>query len=92
MGKVDGIFISTNKVVLDSLIGDGIDIRVVYPKPNLKGEYMKRYRERGSHQDFIDTLNMNWDDWLAELEARDDCKKHVLSSGEYITDALPWLH
>ena len=56
IGKVDIIFTSTHKEVIDAMIAAGIDFTIVYPSVELKDEYLKRYRERGSDDSFIGLL------------------------------------
>ena len=32
-----------------------------------KDEYLRRYKERGNEQSFIDLIDSKWDEWLHEL-------------------------
>lgn len=88
IGRVNYIFISTNPVILKELYKSGIDIILVYPKFELKEEYIKRYKDRGSSDDFIEMLNRNWHDWITELHEQTYCSQIELDSGEYLSNIL----
>jgi len=77
------LFISTNPAVLSRLYGFAIEL--IYPDISLKSEYMDRYRDRGSHSDFIAVMDSYWNDWVAELAEQDYCTHHVLDTGEYVS-------
>lgn len=81
------VFISTNPVTLDELKRQGLDFLLIYPDVSLKDEYMTRYKERGSHEDFINTLDEHWDNWITELEGY-ECNKIKVGQGEYLSDVL----
>jgi hypothetical protein len=55
------IFISSHKEVRDALVENGLEFTLVYPKKELKEEYLKRYKERGSPDGFINLISNNWD-------------------------------
>jgi len=85
--KVDYIFISTNIVALDALSEKGIEYILVYPQRGLKEEYLNRYRERGSHIDFIGTMDRYWDGWMTECEENTQPEEtYRLGAGEYIAE------
>ncbi len=88
MNYIEDIFISTNPVVLRDLYKDGIVATLVYPSIELKSEYMLRYRERGSEESFINMIDVNWDNWLNELNEQTYCKQIILKSGEYLIDYI----
>lgn len=88
IGKVKYIFISTNPVVLKQLYKLDISITLIYPKNNLKEKYIKRFIKRGSHKDFIDMLNNNWDKWINELKEQDYCRHIVLNDNQYLEDIV----
>jgi hypothetical protein len=88
IGKVDYIFISTNPVSLKRLNEIGIEINLVYPKLYLKNEYLKRYKERGSTEEFINMLDENWHDWISELHEQTYCNQIELESGQYLSGIL----
>lgn len=88
IGKVDYIFTSTNPVVLNELNKQGIEITLVYPKLELKEEYLSRYKERVSPVEFIEMIDENWYKWIDELHQQTYCNQIELDSGEYLSDIL----
>lgn len=86
--KINYIFISTNPVVLKELYKQKIKVNLIYPDINLKNEYLLRFVKRGSHSDFIKTLDKYWDDWINELNKQNYCKQTVLKSGEYLQNVI----
>lgn len=84
----DYLFISTNPIVLKELTRQSIDIVLIYPHISLKEEYMIRYRNRGSSDDFIKMIDKNWEKWITELDEINFCKKIVLESNEYIKNKI----
>jgi hypothetical protein len=88
IGKVDYIFIATDPDGLKLLNNEGFDILLVYPKKELRGEYLDRYIERDSSCDFIGAFMKYWDPWIDELSKQTYCKHIVLESGEYLLDIL----
>ena len=93
--SVDYIFVSSHQEVRDALNLAKVPYVVVYPHEVCKAEYLKRFKDRGSPESFIQTLSTHWDTWLRTM--RDaiydvQCRKAlVLASGEYLSDALPLL-
>jgi hypothetical protein len=80
------IFISSHKEVRDALVENNLEFTLVYPKRELKEEYLKRYKERGSSESFINLLNNNWDNWIEELENQKGCTHIQLESGQFISN------
>lgn len=88
MDKVDYVFISTNPVVLKKLHKDGVNIKLVYPQKKLKKEYFKRFIDRESSEDFMNTLDKYWHDWITELQQQKYCQHIILKSGQYLQDVI----
>ena len=82
------IFISSHKDVRDALVDNGLEFTLVYPKENLKCEYLERYKQRGSPQVFIDLIDKNWSVWLSECRSQTGCKHIELESGKFIMNVL----
>ena len=82
------IFISSHKEVRDALVANGLKFTLVYPKENLKEEYLQRYKERGSSQAFIDLIDKNWSNWLFELHRQAGCTHIELESGQFISNVM----
>ena len=88
IGKVDVILISSHKDVRDALVENNIKFTLVYPEKSLKDEYLKRYKERGNDDKFIQLLESNWENWMNELNNQKGCNHIILQSGEYISDKI----
>jgi hypothetical protein len=88
INKVDYIFISTNPIGLKELYKQGIEITLIYPKIGLKEEYLQRYKNRESSDEFINRLNEEWVNWITELRSQNYCKHIILDKNQYITDIL----
>ena len=84
--NVDYIFISTEPEGLKLLQNNGFDIILIYPRNELRNEYLDRYIERDSPYDFIGAFMKYWNVWLNELKDQDYCQHIVLGSGEYLQD------
>ena len=78
------IFVSSHKEVRDALVKEGIEFILVYPKKELKEEYLQRYQERGSSEQFIKLISDNWDNWIDELESQKGCSHLQLESNEFM--------
>jgi len=88
IGKVDYIFISTDPKGLILLHNEGIKIILVYPKNELRNEYLDRYIERDSPYDFIGTFMKHWHLWINELKEQKYCTHIILESGEYLQNII----
>lgn len=91
IGKVDIILVSSHKEVRDAMVEAGIKFFLVYPRMLLKEEYLLRYIERGSSEEFVNKVEKNWNDWQVDLEAQENCKKVALSGGQYLSDVLYYI-
>lgn len=86
-GKVDYIFISTDPEGLKLIYKENFDITFVYPKNELREEYLNRYIERDSPTDFIGAFMKYWNPWINELKEQKG-KHIVLKKGQYLQDVL----
>jgi len=87
-GKVDYIFISTEPAGMKLLNIEGFEITLVYPKNELRNEYLDRYIKRDSSYDFIGTFMKHWHIWINELKEQKYCKHIILDSGQYLLDVI----
>lgn len=87
-GKVDYIFIATEPDGMKLLNDEGFNITLVYPKNELRNEYLDRYIDRDSPYDFIGTFMKHWNLWINELKEQNYCKHIVLGSGQYLQDVI----
>lgn len=88
IGKVDIILVSSHKEVRDALYEAGIPFTLVYPDKDSKVELLARYKERGSDEKFLEMLDVNWDKFMAEMEAQQGCDHVVLPSGMYLSEHI----
>ena len=59
-------------------------ITLVYPKNELRNEYLDRYISRDSPSEFIGVFMKYWNVWLDELKGLNYCNHIVLESGQYL--------
>lgn len=88
LGVMDYIFLSTDPDGLKPLYNEGINIILVYPKNELREEYLERYIERDSPYDFIGSFMKYWHTFIDVLKIQDYCKHIVLEGGQYLQDVL----
>lgn len=82
------ILVSTHKEVLEALENEGLGYILVYPKRELKEEYIQRYKDRGSPEGFINLLNSKWDEFHNDLENTNPKRRIILNKGEFLKDRL----
>lgn len=69
----------------DVLVQLGIEYTLVYPNPALKTTYIERYRQRGSPDSFILSLEQNWDMYIESCMDRYATHKVVFTQpGQYL--------
>ena len=85
------LLVSSHDTVRRGLEGRDIRHIVVYPRDEVKDEYMRRYRERGSPDGFLELMDAKWDDFLTSCkQSRADL--HIkLGPGRYLSDILAEL-
>ena len=88
IGICDYIFIATDPEGLRLLHNEGFDITLIYPKNNLRNEYLDRYIERDSPYEFIGTFMKHWNIWIDELKEQKYCNHIILESGQYLQDVI----
>ncbi|MCK9417626.1 hypothetical protein M0Q97_13370 [Candidatus Dojkabacteria bacterium] len=66
----------------------GIEIQLIYPKNELRNEYLDRFIDRDSPYDFIGTIMKHWNIWINELKEQKYYKHIVLEKGQYLQDIL----
>ena len=78
----DVIFISSHKVVRDALKENGIPYYLIYPREDMKDEWLRRFKNRGNDQAFIDFQNEHWDEFIYDMKS-ETYPKHV--------ELKPWV-
>ena len=74
MNTADIIFVSSHKVVRDALKATGIRFMLVYLDKSMKAEFIQRYKNRGSSEEFIKFQEDNWDNFIDEWDNEDNFK------------------
>lgn len=97
IGKYDYIFVSTHEDVIDLLCKKGIKHSIFYPSKESREIYIKNYRKRGNNSDFVDNLEMNFFDWINDLDNRYNKidpnveRLYKLRVGRYLSDVIPFM-
>ncbi len=83
------IFVSSHDNVRAALKEAGIEYQLAYPERQLKGDYIERYKQRGSSEFFVNLMDTKWNDFIDSCESDDGAKRHIiLSEGEFLVDQL----
>jgi hypothetical protein len=91
LNKVDVIFVSSHKDVRNALIKEDLPFVLIYPAAYLMSEYILRYLKRGSPERFVETVRINWETWMEDLDTyrfRDKVVHIVLRRNSYIELSL----
>lgn len=83
MKDIRYVLISTHNEILKMLKNSNIPFIIYAPKS--KNAALKRYRDRGSSEQFIESLNENWDNYMNDLE---QLEMPMIRSDVYLKDAL----
>lgn len=87
-GTIDYIFVATDPEGLKLLHQEGFAITLIYPKIELRNEYLDRYINRDSPHEFIGAFMKYWKPWINELKEQTYCNHIVLQKGEFLQDVL----
>lgn len=94
IGKYDYIFVSTHEEVRRALAEANIDFTIVFPRQDLKAEWVGRCFLRGSGETFCKLIADNWDTWILQLEEEGVVNLRDtfhLQSGEYLDTVLKFI-
>lgn len=64
----DIIFVSSHKTVRDALKNAGIPYYLIYPRKDMKDEWMQRFRNRGNDESFIEFQDKHWYEFINDME------------------------
>lgn len=94
VGKVDVLFVSSHKETRKILSELGLNFYLVYPDRSLKDEYLRRYAERGSTEEFIEMMDKNFDLFIDSIENEEvRCAKIKLTGeDEYLDSFLNFMN
>lgn len=88
------LMISTHKAIYSQLLEEGVDLIMVYPKRELKAEWLERIRRReeaagiNAAASIYGVVNDCWDGWIDEYAKQKDCLRYEMSEGEYLQEAV----
>lgn len=89
--KYDYILISDD-ICNEFLKDNNFEYWWVYPKEELKDEYLDRCKKRGNNDEFISWYSKVWAEWILNCKNDKYASKHIeLKSGQYLEDVLPDL-
>lgn len=88
------LMISTHKVIYSQLLEEGVDLILVYPKRELRAEWLERIRTREADAgtdaaaSICHVVNDRWDGWISEYDEQKECLRYEMSEGEYLQGAV----
>ncbi|KAL6890911.1 hypothetical protein GGI43DRAFT_209973 [Trichoderma evansii] len=82
------VLISTHEEIRSALVEEGLDFALVYPRRDLKGEWIKRLRSRKSPEGLINIVDKDWASMLGECEEQGGCSHFILERGQYLSDKI----
>ena len=82
------ILVGVHDVVRDQMVANGINFTLVYPEQGLKGEYMKRWIERGSPGGLVRKLDSMWDVFTGSCANQNACRHVILQEGVFLADVM----
>lgn len=90
VGKKKIIFVSSHESVRQYMVDNNIYFNLIYPYIDYKilYEYIDRFKKRGSDKKFINFIEENWYDFIADLRRQNCCNHIVLFKEEYISDYM----
>lgn len=87
IGKVDVIFVSSHDIVRKALNKNKINFFMIYPDKSMKEEWIRRFKERGNDENFINFISNNWEYFIDEIQDEEKCLLEKLSfDNPYITN------
>lgn len=85
----DIICVSTHLNIREALMKEHIDFVTVYPDINEKKAFLKRYKERGSSESFIEDQAANWEARIGNIENEPHGSKLIyLKANQNLADIL----
>jgi hypothetical protein len=68
IGNYKYIFVSSHEEVRNALKENGIKYYMIYPAKSKKQEFVERYIQRGSPEEFVNLIKENWNSWIGKIE------------------------
>ncbi|KAH8788053.1 hypothetical protein F5883DRAFT_531337 [Diaporthe sp. PMI_573] len=88
------LMISTHKAIYSQLLDEGLNLILVYPRRELKAEWLERIRKRegaagiDATASICGVVNDRWDGWIDEYHGEQDCFRYEMSEGQYLQEAV----
>ena len=61
------VMVSTHKELLKEFEQIEVPYTVILPHPSDKEEFLNRYRVRGNSEEFIENINLHWEEWIDSI-------------------------
>lgn len=78
LDKAHIIFVSSHEMVRKALEDNDIEYHIFYPDKSMKEEWIRRFKERGNDEKFIEFISNNWDNFIDDIEIEAYPIKHKL--------------
>lgn len=84
------VLISSQPEVLDLVKKYDLPLTTVSLDPKLKDIYLKRYKERGNNEDFIDLMDKNFNNFCKDLISNDHASSIIIIKNPdmYLSDII----
>lgn len=88
------LMISTHKAIYSRLLEEDVDLILVYPKRELRAEWLERIRKREADAgtdaaaSICRVVDDRWDGWISEYGEQRGCLRYEMSEGEYLQGAV----
>lgn len=79
------VLISTHEEIRSALTEEGLEFALVYPRRDLKEEWIQRLELRKSPQGLIDIVQKDWSSMLGECRDQRGCSHFTLEEGQYLS-------
>ena len=84
--EYDIVLISQDLDMRNALKETSSKYYVCFPKKECKSDFIKRYKDRGNNERFINLVSENFENWIDALMSEDN--KIIMDKGEYLEDTL----
>ena len=91
IGKCDIVIVQPNNKVISSLMDEGIDCIVLYPKRDAKASFLKELKKSRVDADTISMIEDSWDFFISSLERKNYKYKIVIDENDNLLDVLKTL-
>jgi len=83
------LLLPSHRMTGEFLISNDLVFTSVFPKRGLKEDYIRRYRERGSSEAFVELVSKNWDPFVDAMWYQHGKCNHIeLDEGQYLKDVF----